>query len=75
MSILLLNNTLIMKILSNFDTELDKKVFLKNIDEYGDGNVLLIKRHPLFLYKAFLHGLVALIIFTGLIGVIYYEYI
>ena len=64
-----------MKILSNFDTELDKKVFLKNIDEYGDGNVLLIKRHPLFLYKAFFYWLLALLIFTWLIWIIYFEYI
>ncbi len=64
-----------MKILSNFDTELDKKVFMKNIEIHWDGNVLLIKRHPLFLYKAFLYWLLALIIFAGLISVIYFEYI
>jgi hypothetical protein len=63
-----------MKILSNFDTKLDWKTFLKKVKKYWDGNVLLIKRHPLFLYKAFFSALFSLFLFSILISLIYIQY-
>ena len=63
-----------MKILSNFDTKLDSKIFLKKVSEFWDHNVLLIKRHPLFLYKAFFDAIIAMFLFFGLLGVIYAQY-
>ncbi len=63
-----------MKIFSNFDTKLDVKAFKKKIKEYGDGNVILVKRHPLFLYKAFLYALFALAAFIVLISILYVRF-
>ncbi|MDQ7009634.1 MAG: hypothetical protein Q9M94_05075 [Candidatus Gracilibacteria bacterium] len=63
-----------MKILSNFDTRLDGKTFLKKVEQYGNHNVLLIKRHPLFLYKAFINLLVGLGLFSGLLYLLYIQY-
>lgn len=63
-----------MKILSNFDTRLDWKTFLKKVEKYWNHNVLLIKRHPLFLYKAFLSAIFAVILFTILIYLLYIQY-
>jgi len=63
-----------MKILSNFDTRMDKKIFLKKIEQYWDWNVLLVKRHPLFLYKAFINWILSLILFIALISILYVEY-
>ena len=63
-----------MKILSNFDTKLDWKTFLKKVEKYWNHNVLLIKRHPLFLYKAFLNWLLSLFIFWVLIYLLYIQY-
>lgn len=63
-----------MKIFSNFDTEMDRKVFLKKITTYWDWNVILIKRHPLFLYKAFFYWIWALFLFSILSVILYFEY-
>ena len=63
-----------MKILSNFDTRLDWKTFLKKIEKYWNHNVLLIKRHPLFLYKAFIYWIFALFLFWGLLYLLYIQY-
>ena len=63
-----------MKILSNFDTKLDWKTFLKKVEQYWNYNVLLVKRHPLFLYKAFFNALLGLIILTWIIFVINFQY-
>jgi len=63
-----------MKILSNFDTKLDWKTFLKKVEKYWNHNVLLIKRHPLFLYKAFLNWLFSLFLFWWLIYLLYIQY-
>lgn len=63
-----------MKILSNFDTRMDSKIFLKKIKQYWNHNVLLIKRHPLFLYKAFLTGILAIVIFILLLYLLYFKY-
>lgn len=64
-----------MKIFSNFDTRLDKKSFLSKIEKYWDWNVLLIKRHPLFLYKAFLNAILAFILLLAIVAVIYFQYV
>jgi len=63
-----------MKILSNFDTKLGKKIFFKRIEEYWDWNVLLVKRHPLFLYKAFINWIIAILLFIALVWILYMEY-
>ena len=63
-----------MKIFSNFDTQLDVKSYMKKVKEYGDGNVLLIKRHPLFLYKAFLNAVSALALFAIFAYIVYNQY-
>jgi len=63
-----------MKILSNFDTRLDWKTFLKKVEKYWNHNVLLIKRHPLFLYKAFIDWIIALMLFWGLLYLLYIQY-
>lgn len=64
-----------MKIFSNFDTSLDSDIFLKKIKKYWDWNVLLVKRHPLFLYKAFMNAIFALFLFFWIISVIYFQYL
>ena len=63
-----------MKIFSNFDTELDEKIFLSKLNEYWNGNVLLVKRHPLFLYKVFFYGIFAIWIFVILTYLLYTQY-
>ncbi|MCD5380322.1 hypothetical protein LR004_00185 [Candidatus Gracilibacteria bacterium] len=63
-----------MKIFSNFDTKLDVRSFKKKIKQYGDGNVLLVKRHPLFLYKAFLNAVLALLLFGIYASILYTQY-
>ena len=64
-----------MKIFSNFDTSLDSDILLKKIKKYWDWNVLLVKRHPLFLYKAFMNAIFALFLFFWIISVIYFQYL
>lgn len=63
-----------MKIFSNFDTRLDWTTFLKKVEEYWNNNVLLIKRHPLFLYKAFLSAITSLFLFIWLVYLLYIQY-
>jgi len=63
-----------MKIFSNFDTKLDWKTFLKKVEKYWNHNVLLIKRHPLFLYKAFLNAVLSLLLFIWLVFLLYIQY-
>ncbi len=63
-----------MKIFSNFDTKLDVKSFKKKIKQYWDWNVLLVKRHPLFLYKAFINAILALVLFGVYASVLYTQY-
>lgn len=41
-----------MKILSNFDTKLDEKKYAEACEQFGEENVLLIKRHPFYLFRA-----------------------
>jgi len=63
-----------MKIFSNFDTELDVKIFKKRIQRYWEENVLLVKRHPLFLINAFIKVVIVIILLILLVWVIYIEH-
>lgn len=63
-----------MKIFTNFDTNLDIKTFNKAINEFWNNNVLLVKRHPLFLIKAFIFWLIILLLFTAWLYLNYFLY-
>jgi hypothetical protein len=40
-----------MKFLSNFDTEIDTLLLQNALQDYDEDQILLIKKHPIFLLK------------------------
>jgi len=40
-----------MKLLSNFDTDIDNLLLNKALSKYDQEEILLIKKHPVFLLK------------------------
>lgn len=61
-----------MKILSSFDTRLDEKLMIKCIREYWEWNVVMIKKHPVYLFII----LIFVVIETVLVWILsYWSYV
>lgn len=63
-----------MKIMDNFDTKLDEKELLSAIQEHGEGNAILTKKHRWFLMKPLGWLLFSLVAFGVLLWFVYYHY-
>jgi hypothetical protein len=63
-----------MKLLNSFDTKLDEKELFAAIQEYGQGYVILTKKHRFFLMKTIGWMVFSLVIFGVLVWFIYRQF-